>query len=128
MPLRSVLTVTLLIGSAAPLAAQAAERAPFSLNHTSWSFVDGGTTVVETIDDNGAYVINTADGKHVDHGTVVMKGDKSCSTSAMDNSGEHCWKMPRYGVEEGQSFTAISDSGRQLKVTRLGYRGSSEHN
>ena len=73
----------------------------------------------ESIDASGNYIANTVDGKHLDHGTSVMKGDKACFTSAMDKEGEVCWTTK--AVKIGQSMTTTSDKGEKLKVTRVKY-------
>src|SRR5438270_5624339 len=93
-----------LCASASPLVAKAAKAAPFQINETSWSFVDHGKKVRETIDKDGNYIENAVNGKHVDHGTAVMKGKKACFTSAMTKEGEMCWTTPRHEQKIGQSF------------------------
>jgi hypothetical protein len=98
-----------------------AKSAPFQINGTSWSFVDHGKKVRETIDKDGNYIENAVSGKHLDHGTVVMKGGKVCFTSAMNNEGEMCWTAPRMALKIGQSFVAKSDKGEKLRVTRIKY-------
>ena len=99
----------------------AAKHAAFQINETSWSFVDQGKKVRETIDTDGNYIENAVSGKHIDHGTAVMKGHKACFTSAMTKEGEVCWTTPRNALKVGQSFVAKSDKGRKLKVTRIAY-------
>jgi len=102
-------------------ATTAATRAAFKINETTWTFTDeDGQAVQESIDANGNYIAN-AGTKHIDHGTVVMKGDKACFTSAMDNAGEDCWTGPETAVEVGQSFETTSDKGEKLTVTRVAY-------
>lgn len=110
-----------LCASSSPLAAKTAKAAPFQLNETSWTFVDHGKKVRESIDKNGNYIENAVSGKHLDHGTAVMKGGKACFTSAMTNEGEVCWTAPRYAVRIGQSFLTKSDKGEKLRVTRIKY-------
>src|SRR6478735_7873294 len=69
-------------------------KAPaFQLNSTTWSFVDPDKKVkaLESIDADGNYIENAVSGKHLDHGTAVMKGGKACFTSAMTKDGEMCW-------------------------------------
>src|SRR5262245_59913067 len=70
--------------------ANMATPASFQINDTSWEFTREGKAQNETIDSSGNYVVWSGD-KHIDHGTVVMKGDKACFTSAMDQKGEECW-------------------------------------
>ena len=94
---------------------------PFQINSTSWAFVDQGKKVHETIDADGNYIENAVSGKHVDHGTAVMKGKKACFTSAMTKEGELCWTTPRSAIKVGHSFVTRSDKGRKLKVTRIAY-------
>lgn len=101
--------------------AKTAKAAPFQINHTSWSYVDHGKKVRETIDADGNYIENAISGKHIDHGTVVMKGKKACFTSAMTKEGELCWTTPRRALKVGQSFVTTSDKGRKLKATRIAY-------
>jgi hypothetical protein len=94
---------------------------PFQINNTSWSFVDNKTKAHESIDADGNYIENAVSGKHMDHGTAVMKGKKVCFTSAMTKDGELCWTTPKSALKVGQSFTTTSDKGRKLKVTRIAY-------
>jgi len=70
---------------------------------------------------DGNYIENAVNGKHVDHGTAVMKGDKACFTSAMTKEGELCWTTPPHAVKIGHSFVTTSDKGRKLRVTRVKY-------
>jgi hypothetical protein len=114
-------TALALCAIATPADAKTAKRAPFQLNETSWTFTDNGKKVQESIDADGNYIENTLAGKHVDHGTGVIKGKQACFTSAMTKEGEICWTTPRYALRIGQSFVAKSDKGRKLKVTRMKY-------
>ena len=101
--------------------ANVAEAVPaaFQLNETTWTFTDkDGQAVQESIDASGKYIANAGE-KHVDHGTSVMKGDKACFTSAMDQEGETCWTTKP--VEIGQSMETTSDKGEKLNVTRVAY-------
>lgn len=117
---------------AAPAAAPAAPMAPaaatapaakpmaFQLNETTWTFTDkDGTNVQESIDAKGNYIANSTAGKHLDHGTSVMKGDKACFTSAMTKEGEVCWTTGP--VDVGHSFATVSDKGQKLTVNRVAY-------
>ena len=97
----------------------AAKPAAFQLNETSWTYVDHGKKVRESIDANGNYIENTVAGKHVDHGTAVMKGNKACFTSAMNKEGEVCWTTRPVSI--GHSMVTKSDKGEKLKVTRVKY-------
>ena len=98
-----------------------AKAAPFQINNTSWAYVDHGKKVHETVDTDGNYIENAVSGKHVDHGTAVMKGKKVCFTSAMTKEGELCWTTPRNAVAIGHSFVTRSDKGQKLRVTRIKY-------
>jgi hypothetical protein len=97
----------------------AAKPAAFQLNETSWTYVDHGKKVRESIDADGNYIENTIGGKHVDHGTAVMKDDKACFTSAMTKEGEMCWTTRPVAI--GHSMVTTNDRGRKLKVTRVKY-------
>ena len=109
-----------LCASATHLQAKAASKpAQFQLNETTWKYVDDGKKVRTSIDADGNYIENAVSGKHVDHGTAVMKDDKACFTSAMTKEGEVCWTTTP--VKIGHSMTTTSDKGRKLKVTRIGY-------
>jgi len=99
--------------------AKAAKHAAFQLNNTSWTYVDHGKKVRESIDADGNYIENAVSGKHVDHGTAVMKGSKACFTSAMTKEGEVCWTTRP--VKIGHSMATKSDKGQKLKVTRIAY-------
>ena len=95
--------------------------AAFQLNETSWTYTDPKAKVPaqESIDANGNYIENAVSGKHLDHGTAVMKGDKACFTSAMTKDGELCWTTKPTDV--GQSMDTVSDKGDKLTVTRVAY-------
>src|SRR6478672_3012473 len=119
---RKPMRVTLCLTAAALCAASTsagAKSATFQLKETTWTFVDkDGTKVKESIDADGNFIANSADGKkHLDHGTSVMKGSKACFTSAMDKEGEVCWTTKP--VKIGQSMETTNDKGRKLKVTRV---------
>ena len=94
--------------------------ATFQLNHTSWTYTDKKEgKVKESIDSKGNFITQTVAGKHVDHGTAVMKGSKACFTSAMTKDGEMCWTtMP---VAVGHSMHTVSDKGEKLTVKRVAY-------
>jgi hypothetical protein len=104
--------------------APATTPAAFQLNETTWTFTDkDGTKVKESIDANGIFVATSDAGKHLDHGTSVVKGDKACFTSAMTKDGEICWTTKP--VEIGQSLDTVSDKGEKLTVTRVAYEPQS---
>jgi hypothetical protein len=89
---------------------------------TSWTYVDSKDgKLKESIDADGNYITQTIGGKHIDHGSAVMKGKKACFTSAMTKEGEICWTTPGSGLKVGHSFVATSDKGRKLRVTRVAY-------
>ena len=94
--------------------------AAFSINQTSWEYVDPKTkkAVQETVDASGNYV-TWAGSEHIDHGTAVMKDGKACFTSAMNKDGETCWTDPM--LAEGQSGETTSDKGEKLTVKRVAY-------
>ncbi|MFL6752561.1 MAG: hypothetical protein ACJ8FL_04975 [Sphingomicrobium sp.] len=116
------LAAVVLCGSSVQADAKAAPKhAAFQLKETSWTYVDHGKKVRESIDADGNYIENTIGGKHVDHGTAVVKGNKACFTSAMTKEGEVCWTTPKSAVAIGHSFVAKNDKGRKLKVTRVKY-------
>jgi len=104
-----------------PALAKTARPAAFQLNETSWTYVDKKMKVRESIDASGNYIENAVSGKHIDHGTAVMKGHKACFTSAMTKEGELCWTTPRNAVAIGHSFVTRSDKGQKLRVTRIKY-------
>ena len=111
-----------LASSPSALAAKAAAKpAQFQLNETTWTFVDADKKVkaIESVDASGNYVENAAGGKHIDHGTVVMKDGKACFTSAMNTNGEECWTTKPTKI--GQSMHTTSDKGHKLTVTRVKY-------
>jgi hypothetical protein len=103
-----------------PLVANPAKHAAFQLNGTSWTFMDPKLGKVrESVDADGNYITQTMSGKHLDHGTSVMKNGKACFTSAMTKEGEVCWTTTPVGV--GHSMATTSSDGRKLKVTRAKY-------
>jgi hypothetical protein len=110
--------------STAPAVASAkaaAKPAAFQLNETTWTYVDPDKKVKarESIDASGNYIENAVSGKHIDHGTAVMKDDKVCFTSAMTKEGEMCWTTKPTKI--GQSMVTTNDKGRKLTVTRVKY-------
>ena len=120
--MRSIICITtaaVVLG--APSAPAVAKRPAFQLNSTTWSFVDPDQKVKvrESIDASGNYIENAVSGKHIDHGTAVMKDGKACFTSAMNKDGEVCWTTSP--VKIGHSMTTTSDKGQKLKVTRVAY-------
>ena len=120
MRLTICLTAAVIVGaSSMPLNAAAAKNGAFQLNETSWTYTDKGTKMRESIDADGNYIENSVAGKHIDHGTAVMKGNKACFTSAMTKEGEMCWTTK--AVKIGQSMHAVNDKGDKLTVTRVKY-------
>ena len=119
MRLTICVSAALILGVAAVPAA--AKPAAFQLNKTSWTYVDPDQKVKarESIDSDGNYIENALSGKHIDHGTAVMKDGKACFTSAMSKDGEMCWTV--HTVAVGHSMVAKNDKGRTLKVTRVAY-------
>ena len=99
--------------------AKTAKHAAFQLNQTTWTFVDKKTKVRESIDADGNYISQSVAGKHLDHGTAVMKDSKACFTSAMTKDGEMCWTTRPVSI--GHSMVTKNDKGRKLTVTRVKY-------
>ena len=110
----------LCVGAMPADAKKAAKHAAFQLNETTWTFVDKGKKVRESIDADGNYIENSVAGKHIDHGTAVMKDGKACFTSAMTKDGEECWTTRP--VKIGHSMVTTNDKGQKLKVTRVAYK------
>ena len=100
----------------------AAVAAPkFQLNQTTWTMTEkDGTKVVESIDADGNYIANTVAGKHLDHGTAVMKGSKACFISAMTKEGEVCFTT--HPVKVGHALATVSSKGKKETVTRVAYK------
>jgi hypothetical protein len=119
MRLTICLAAAVLYAGSTPLIAKTAKHAAFQLNETTWTFMDKKIKVRETIDADGNYILNSVAGKHIDHGTAVMKDGKACFTSAMTKEGEMCWTTRPTKI--GQSFVTTNDKGRKLKVTRTKY-------
>jgi hypothetical protein len=111
--------VVLCASSQALAKGPAAKPAAFQLDQTTWTYMDHGKKVRESIDADGNYIENTIGGKHVDHGTAVMKDKKACFTSAMTKDGEECWTTSP--VKIGHSMVTTNGKGRKLKVTRVAY-------
>jgi len=112
--------VALCASSQTAIAKMAPKKAAFQLDNTTWTFTDkDGTKVKESIDAKGNYISNSAAGKHLDHGTAVMKDDKACFTSAMTKDGEVCWTTKP--VKIGHSMETTNDKGEKLTVTRVAY-------
>jgi hypothetical protein len=120
MRLTICLTTAVILCAGSTVAdAKTAKHAAFQIDNTSWTYVDHGKKVRESIDADGNYIENAVSGKHVDHGTAVMKASKACFTSAMTKEGESCWTTRT--VKIGHSFVTTNDKGRKLKVTRIAY-------
>ena len=98
--------------------ANAVTPAAFQLNQTTLEFTSDGKLVTETIDADGNYVV-WAGSKHIDHGKMVMKGDRACFDSAMDQEGESCWTTAP--TEIGQSWEATNDKGEKLIIKRIDF-------
>src|SRR5438270_8983247 len=116
------ITVALIAGIALVATSQAAvAKTAFQLNKTTWTYVnpEKKVKVRESIDADGNYIENAVSGKHIDHGTAVMKDDKACFTSAMNKDGEMCWTTRP--VKIGHSMVTTNDKGRKLRVTRVKY-------
>jgi hypothetical protein len=96
-----------------------AKGTAFQIKETTWTFIEKGSKMRESIDADGNYIENSVAGKHVDHGTAVMKGNKACFTSAMTKDGEMCWTTRSVAI--GQSMLTTNDKGRKLRVTRVKY-------
>src|SRR3954449_10459699 len=93
-PMRFTICLSALVlcaSSAQVDAKTTAKHTAFQLNETSWTYVDKKMKVRESIDASGNYIENAVSGKHIDHGTAVVKGHKACFTSAMTKEGELCW-------------------------------------
>lgn len=115
-----VATALMLCASAFGVQAKSSgKKSAFQLKKTTWTFTREGTKIRESIDADGNYVENAVSGKHIDHGTAMMKGEKACFTSAMTNEGEVCWTT--IPVKIGHSMNTRSDKGEKLKVTRVPY-------
>jgi len=115
-------TICLAAALAFCASAVAAKPAAFQIASTTWTFVDKKDgKLKESIDADGNYITNKISGKHLDHGTAVMKDGKACFTSAMTKDGEICWTAPKYALKIGHSFMTTSDKGEKLKVTRVAY-------
>ena len=95
---------------------------PNTLNGTTWTFTDEDQgDMVESVDADGNYILETASGDHVDHGTVAMVDGKACFTSAMaEDPQAQCWTVSPHAVGESQETT--NDDGESLTVTRVEYK------
>ena len=117
-------TVCLVLASTPSILAAktAAKPAQFQLNETTWTYVDPDKKVkaIESIDASGNYIENAVSGKHIDHGTAVMKDGKACFTSAMSKEDESCWST--HPTKIGHSMNTSNDKGMKLTVTRVVYK------
>ena len=104
----------------AAVEAPAAIPAAFSINETSWDYVDSKTkkAVQLSVDASGNY-ITTAGAEHIDHGTAVDRDGKVCFTSAMNKDGEMCWTDPK--LEPGASGETVNDKSEKLAIKRIAY-------
>ena len=121
MRLLTCAATVLVLGSASLVDAKTAKKAAFQLNSTTWTYVDPEQKVKarESIDAKGNYIENAVSGKHIDHGTAVMKDGKACFTSAMNSNGEECWTVKPVAI--GHSMLTTSDKGHKLTVRRVKY-------
>src|SRR5436305_14420472 len=103
------ITVALIAGVALVATSQAAvAKTAFQLKKTTWTFTDkDGTKVKESIDADGNFIAQSTAGKHLDHGTSMMKAGKACFTSAMTKDGEVCWTTKP--VKVSQSMDTVND-------------------
>jgi hypothetical protein len=116
----SLIAGVALCATSQAIAKTAPAKGGFQLDKTTWTFTGkDGTKVKESIDADGNFITNSVAGKHLDHGTAVMKDDKACFTSLMTKDGEVCWTTKP--VKVGQSMKTTSDKGEKLTVTRVAY-------
>jgi len=108
-----------LCAGSTPIYAKVAKPASPEINHSSWTYTYKGTKMRESVDASGNYITVNSRGKHIDHGTAVMKGGKACFTSAMNKKGEDCWTVKPLKV--GQSTVSTSDKGEKLRVRLVKY-------
>ena len=99
--------------------AKHAKPASMSIKQNSWTYTYNGTRSLESVDNDGNFITQSSRGKHLDHGTAMMKGNKVCFSSAMDPKRDGCWTAKDLKV--GQSAITTSDKGEKLKVTRVKY-------
>lgn len=112
--------VTLCASSMTAQAKTTAKPAAFQLDSTTWTFNQKGIKRRTSIDADGNYIENAVNGgKHLDHGTAVMKDNKACFTSAMTKEGEVCWTVTP--VKIGHSINVVSEKGEKLRVKRVAY-------
>ena len=95
--------------------------AAMSLNETTWTWESDGTEMVISIDADGNYIMETADGEHLDHGTYVQTEEGDCFTSEMNEEGAECWTTSET-IEIGSSVESSSDKGNSGDYTRVEYR------
>lgn len=119
MRLTVCITAAAVLCASTSVIAKTAKPATFQINQTSWVYTDHGTKTRMSVDADGNYIENAVSGKHLDHGTAVMKGKKVCFTSAMTKEGEVCWTTKPVSV--GHSMVTVSDKGEKLTVTRVKY-------
>ena len=97
-----------------------AASATNNYNESSWEFTYKGKPMLESIDASGNFIAES-EGKHVDHGTSVVKGTKICFTSTMKpEEGEDCWQDPK--LEIGQTGESVSDKGEKVTLKRVAYQ------
>lgn len=115
-----IAAAAVLCAGSTALGAKTAKHATFQLNQTTWTFTDKKEgRVKESIDADGNYITQTIAGKHLDHGTAVMKDGKACFTSKMTTEGEICWTTTPVSV--GHSILTTSDKGEKIRVKRVKY-------
>jgi hypothetical protein len=118
-PIICLTAAAVLCAGSTPLIAKTAKPAAFQIDGTSWAFTEKGTKTRMSVDADGNYITQSAAGKHLDHGTAMVKDDKVCFTSKMTKEGEICWTT--HPVKVGHSMKTVSDKGEKLTVTRVKY-------
>jgi hypothetical protein len=118
-PIICLTAAAVLCAGSTPLVAKTARHAAFQINDTTWVFTENKTKERLSVDADGNYITQSVAGKHLDHGTVVMKDGKVCFTSKMTKEGQVCWTTSP--VKIGHSMKTVSDKGQKLTVTRVKY-------
>jgi hypothetical protein len=112
--------IFLICTTSGALQAKSAHSTSIEIKGTTWLFTNkAGTRVRASIDRNGNYIDQSVAGKHLDHGTALMKDGKACFTSAMNKDGEICWTMR--AVKIGHSMVTTNNRGEKLRATRVKY-------
>jgi hypothetical protein len=100
-PIICLTAAAILFAGSTPVLAKAAKPAPFQIDTTSWLFTEKGTRTRMSVDADGNYITQSVAGKHLDHGTAVVKDDQR-GRGLLDHSSGQGWPFDENGQRQGR--------------------------